>query len=626
MNRTKHIAVAASLAIIASVAIGALAADPTSTQRKRSAPAAAVGRTTFRVAVAGAPQTELDRAMFVAQPFFDVSARVPRPYAEARPLVAALAEQYPSDPRVELNLGRLDERLGNFDVAATEMEAYAKLSGREPNALRRLGAFYRGRARAADEIRTLEELAAALPPKERAPVYRRAIAAYNDGRPGLRVEPIYEKLIDADPADGAALSEYVNLLLASHDTERALGAVDHAAAANPNPPREVARRLLLERARIYDSLGQRQQALGVYERVFDPLWPRAVAADYYALLSRYGLYPQRRRALQAEVAAGSAPFATVARLFNFYAYEGNLPAGERLLASVESSKKGTAWPSSDLELAANLYVQVDDLDQASRYLYSLYLQNGLAPGSADRERILSPVPVPHQRPRRDPIGARRHLHVCRRRPDRSSSRGTQRTPFTDPCREQSGGGVSRRGVTCGWLHERRARALDLRAVSEGVPDVAAPGPNDQRPPQRACVPGADKDVVQVGSAFLARFASAPEYEAVALKVANANVRMQNRAAERKVLLDLLDRAAAKQPANRPLLDRSTSRWIYHATPNPTDETEESEYDAPDSVFVAPNGTPIGKDEAGRFGSDDDETADDSFEPTSGSSRHLARPG
>ena len=48
------------------------------------------------------------------------------------------------------------------------------LKGRSPNSLRRLANFYDGRARYADEVGTLRELASALPVGDRATIYKRA--------------------------------------------------------------------------------------------------------------------------------------------------------------------------------------------------------------------------------------------------------------------------------------------------------------------------------------------------------------------------------------------------------------------------------------------------------------------
>ena len=220
-------------------------------------------------------------------------------------------------------------------------EQYATLAARSPDALRRLAAFYRGRGLAADEVRALDALASALPPAERVPVYRRVIDAINDARPaGLTAEPYYARILEVDANDVGTLHDYVSLLLSAGDSSRALQAIDRAAAAAGYRTFAMRRAMLSERARVYDQIGSRKAALEVYERQFDPRWPRAIVSDYDALLSRDGLYRERRRSLQAEAARSGASLARIARLFNVYEYEGNLPAAAGLLASLERARAG----------------------------------------------------------------------------------------------------------------------------------------------------------------------------------------------------------------------------------------------------------------------------------------------
>ncbi len=629
MKRTKRLSLAATMAVVAvltALTIGAFAAppEPDPAQRRGGATGAApAGAVPFRAPVAGAPQTELDAALYVVEPFFDVSARLSRPYAEARPLVAALGAKYSNDPRVQLHLARLDVRLGGFDVAVAEMEKYASLAGREPNALRRLASFYRSRAMAGPEIRTLEELAAKLPVPERPPVYRRAIEAFNDGRPtGFIASSIYEKLLDSDPTDGGALRDYVSLLLISNDEAAALAAIDRVTKANPQPDRDFTRVLLSERARVHDRAGRRKEAVAVYEQVFDPLWPRAIAADYYTLLSRYGIYRERRRALQQQVAGGAAPLSTVGRLFNFYAYEGNLPAAGRLLTSLESTRKG-AWPATDLELAASLYGQIGDFDQASRYVYSLYLQGGFAPGSAERERVLSRlftalISAREGATRLAPGGITLYADIARIDPRPGALNGllslilAGNNPAAEFALEEARAGGYLNRALANSIYEQFRKEYPASPLIGGMTVDLLDALADL---------GAHRDVVAVGSEFMRRFPDSKAYEAVALAVADAHVALKARPAERAVIQGLLDRLAARQPANRPLLDRSTSRWIYR--PDPTtagdgDEEGDEPVDAPPDVFVAPNGTPVTREEAGQFASGTEEPSDD-FEPTQGGS-------
>jgi predicted Zn-dependent protease len=538
-----------------------------------------------------APRAELDAALFVSHEFFGVQAHIPRPYAEARPAIATLESRYPNDPRLALRGAQLDARLGAVDRAAVGMERYATLEGRKPNALRRLAAFYRDQLRTADEVRVLDEAASKLPARERAPLYRRAIAAIEATRPAnLQASTYYEKLIDADPDGVAALHDYVSLLLRSGDTIRAVNAVDRAERAPGERTISVRRSLLAERARIYDQTGRRKEALDVYTRAYDPLWPRAIAADYYALLGRYGMYRGERRKLQAASARADASLTTVARLFNFYAFEGSHAAAVRLLAAYEKAHP-QGWSLADLELAAALSAQVGDYDAAARYLFSLYLGGGFANGSPEREAVLARlfsvlVEAENTPTRLAPGGLAFYRDIAQldRRPGAANALLSLilagNNPVSEFAREEARAG--------GYLNRALAWTIYEQFVGEypassrlGAMTVALLGALEDYQ--------ANDKIVSVGTHFMAAHANAREYDAVALAVADAHVRRRDRAAERQILRDLLDRAAARQPADRPLLDRDGSRWVYQPDPGESMTGDEGDADAPPRLVVAPNG-------------------------------------
>src|SRR4030095_9605550 len=177
------------LAILVSLSIGAITLATFVAQRsaRRGKPPvrkAQVRRTPRPVAVKPgpvrppdpnrAPQNLVDDALYANEEFFGTQASVARPYAVAFERVSTLLGKYPKDPRLHLYASRFGERLGQFDKAAAEINQYADLRGRSADALRRLADFYHHRARFADEVRTLQELAKAQAVSARAPIYKRA--------------------------------------------------------------------------------------------------------------------------------------------------------------------------------------------------------------------------------------------------------------------------------------------------------------------------------------------------------------------------------------------------------------------------------------------------------------------
>ena len=107
--------------------------------------------------------------------------------------------------------------------------------------------------------------------------------------------------------------------------------------------------------------------------------------------------------MQERVRAGAIDLQTVARLFGFYAYEGNYEQAASLLRELEARRGGGAaqpqtgqpapvgaasWNARELEQVAGMLTSIGYYDQASRYLYTLYLVGGLQSGSKAREDAL----------------------------------------------------------------------------------------------------------------------------------------------------------------------------------------------------------------------------------------------
>src|SRR6266481_5362614 len=94
-----------------------------------------------------APQNLVDDALYTNEEFFGTQSSVARPYSVALERVTSLLSRYPKDARLHLYASRLAERLAQFHKAAGEMNEYADLRRRSPDALRRLAGFYDHRAR-----------------------------------------------------------------------------------------------------------------------------------------------------------------------------------------------------------------------------------------------------------------------------------------------------------------------------------------------------------------------------------------------------------------------------------------------------------------------------------------------
>ena len=154
------------------------------------------------------------------------------------------------------------------------MNQYADLKKRSPDSLRRLAGFYSHRARFADEVRALQELAKAVPIPERGPIYKRAAAIVRSySLKEFRPADFFAELVAADPSDIQPIRDYVQeLQLAKRDKD----ALTVLASFQPKFPSELPY-FLKTRAQILEDTGDRRaaeqswrQALAIIEELGRP--------------------------------------------------------------------------------------------------------------------------------------------------------------------------------------------------------------------------------------------------------------------------------------------------------------------------------------------------------------------
>ncbi|HWX42143.1 MAG TPA: hypothetical protein VN345_13425, partial [Blastocatellia bacterium] len=512
-----------------------------------------------------APQAVVDDALYTNQEFFGVSASVARPYSDALGRLDTLLNQYPKDARLHLQASRIAERLSQYDRSAKEMAQYADLEKRSPAALRRLADFDHHRALFADEAKTLQELARAVPIAERSAIYKRAaVVVRSHSLKDFTPADFFRELVAADPTNIQPARDYVEeLRLAKRNKE----ALDLLASFQPKFPSETAY-FLKQRAQILEATSGRRAAEDVYSSAFDPNWPRPVAGDYYDLLRRFGRYRIVRRDLQHRVAAGATELDTVARLFSVYSYGGDYEQAGRMLRDLEERRGGkpqgggttrsvasqSAWSGRELETAAEMFASIGDYDQASRYLYTLYLTGGLAQGSQQREdalyRLFTVMLDASGTPTRVGTGDLsfyKDIAAVDRHPGFLNGVLSLVLSDSDPASELA----TEEKAAAGYFNRAFAYRIFTAFEKEypqsprlgdmylGVVNVFA-GLNEHRL------------AIEAGREFRQRFPDSPKYVEVSLRLADSYVALKDRVNERAVLAELLDRLAKATPKGVPL--------------------------------------------------------------------------
>ncbi|HKA22430.1 MAG TPA: tetratricopeptide repeat protein [Blastocatellia bacterium] len=528
-----------------------------------------------------APQNLVDDALYTNEEFFGTQASVPRPYSIAADQVKQLAIKYPKDARLHLFASRLDERLGRFDQAATEIVEYTNLRGRSPDALRRLADFYHQRARFADEVRTLQELAKSLPTRERTPVYKRAAELVRTrSLKGFTPASFFAELLSAEPTNIRPLKDYVEELQLSKRSKEAESVLT---SNQPKFPTELSY-FLQKRSEILEENGDRRSAEQVYASVFDPTWPRALAGDYYELLRRFGRYRMVRRELQQRVKAGATDLDSVGRLFSVLAYEGSYEQAARLLRELEERRAGkrsaspseppsstvpaTLWSPRELEIVAEMFTSIGDYDQASRYLYTFYLIGGLQPGTESREealyrlfKVMLDAGGNSTRVAGGDLSLYKDIAQVDQHPGFLNGVLSLVLSGESPSQEfenqeKAAAGYFNRAFAYRIFQsfkQEYAGSKHLPAMYLGVVNLFSSLSEH-------------KLAIEAGREFQKLYPESPDYTDVSLRIAHSYVALGDRVNERAVLGELLDRLARNQPKGVPLVAAVPKHWSYGITP------------------------------------------------------------
>ncbi|KAF0248146.1 MAG: hypothetical protein FD167_2451, partial [bacterium] len=482
-------------------------------------------------------QVDIDKAIYTSEEFFGTISRTKRAFPDARKQVGQLISRYPKDPRLQLTAAWLDERLENFDQATLEMKQYVTLNGNSARSLRRLANFYHNRAMFKSQVETLQKLAT-----------------------DLRLDA-YKELLASDKQNIGLVKSYVEELVLKKKYAEASNILN---TYQDKYTYELGY-FLEKRASVYVQQSDPVKAEAVYKEAFDPLWPSNISISYYELLRKFGRYRNYRRDLQTENLR-NASFNSVTRLFNLYAYEENWPLAFNLLKSYETKRGEQAnWKEQELETLAGLYISIGHYDEASRYLYTLYLSEGLKPSSKEREKYLSKLFNILMDSGSQPVRlSSGDLSLYRDIAKVDQNPGLLNGVLSLVLSNSNIGSEFQQKESNAASYFNRAFAYRIfnsfkqeYANSEQLPIMY-----DYLMSMFAGF-GEHKLVISLGKEFQTKFPQASNYNQVTVKIADAHVALGQRDAERALLGQLLDKIAEKN-ANRVLLP--SSRTVQ--PPNP----------------------------------------------------------
>ena len=366
---------------------------------------AAVGLTTITPSSATSAETnsrsaaeqraaQIEAALFTRTEFFGAQAIVPYPTAEARQRLAEVQRQHPRASDVCLKLAELDEKLGQADVAQKELLRYVELEKNSLPALGVLADFYQRRARFAEEAAVREQMISAAPVAARAQILQQLIALARRHRlEKYQRAEFFQRLIASDPQAFEVVKQFLTHLLEEGDSQEVLRAVRRY---QPSFPEEREYFLQLEVATLV-KLGRVREAESVYVKAFDPFWSDdQVRSFYYDFLSANERLRAYGQELKTAFRRNPTDFGVAVRLFHYLRhdygmdYQASDDKVTSILVELEQARarRGVKWTNEELAKAARILLANNNAELATRYLYTLAQQGGLARGHELRAQVL----------------------------------------------------------------------------------------------------------------------------------------------------------------------------------------------------------------------------------------------
>jgi tetratricopeptide (TPR) repeat protein len=329
--------------------------------------------------------TEIESALYTRAEFFGARALVPYPTAEARVRLDAVRAKYPEAAQVYLRLAQLDERLGRYAGAEENLRAYVARAGGTLEASDELANFLHRRGEYAREAATLESMLQSAPPEERARLLERLMRLAKSQRLDDYLQPeFYQRAVSDNAEVFEVVRWYLERLVEEENYTAALAAIRQYAPQFASHGRDF---LKLETTTLV-AAGRAREAERVYVAAFDPFWPEDLSREFYEFLSNHERLRAYGHELREAFKRRPADYDLAVRLFHFrkHAYEEAAP----VLLQLERARaaEGIAWQPSELATVARLLIREGDGDAASRFLYTLHVEGRMERGGELRAKVL----------------------------------------------------------------------------------------------------------------------------------------------------------------------------------------------------------------------------------------------
>ena len=329
--------------------------------------------------------TLIEAALYTRHEFFGAQAIVPFPTAEARNRLAEVQAKYPDNPQIYLKLSQLDEKLGHEELALQEMQAFVEHEPDKLKALETMVEFFDRRAQFSAEAETLERMLHVAPPEKRIELFRDLIELAETHRLEKYLTPrFYEQTIVDNPSAYEIVEQYQKRLIDNDDYDKALILVRQNKAHFPQHHDE----LVQIEASLLEDMGRVKEAEEVYKQAFDPFWSSELSEHFYDFLKSNDRYRAYGHELREAFRRNPADFDVAVRLLDYANYAEDRRPDVFVQLEKTRAARHIKWTQDELITITRLLIADGYGEAASRFLYTLYLQGEMKPGSKLRARVL----------------------------------------------------------------------------------------------------------------------------------------------------------------------------------------------------------------------------------------------
>jgi tetratricopeptide (TPR) repeat protein len=517
---------------------------------------------------------------------------------EARTALNDLVSKSPTDAELYRMRARADEAQLDFTAAEADWQKYAQLAPDKVDTQLQLADFCHRRMRPLDEIKALTAAAQAPPsPADKLlpSNQQRAWQTFERIFQVIRLQALpdalslaqYDAWLARYPKEATTYSRFFDFLIARKkfvEAERLIGRYERAFPSDRVYPIEA-------RATLAYKRGSTDEALALYDRSFQPLWPPELIQDYFNLLKETHRLREFLSGARAAVTANPSDVSAAARLFYYYQQQGNLGEAQRALVEyrLRMEKANAVWRGDQLWTLSRLLDGIHAYDEAARGYYALYSLPSVEPALQEMAlagiaNLLLTAPEQPIEFGSNSISFLRDIGTMDPYPGFLNGILSLLLNSQSPAFQYS----QAEGTAVAYFH--RARAAELIALfDKRFPKSGERSELHAKLLDAYAVYGIDDAILEAGRQFLDSFPRAPQRVHVAMLMANSFAR-KDKVAEELALYDKFLSELAARADHVPLGASARADTSVVQQPQPTQQAE-SEEAAPEEPSEATGEAP-----------------------------------